>query len=841
LFQVNGATTLPLTLSHPDSQYLMDRTGMQIVAFHGESRMPPRYGQVGFWEDLERDRPSADPSDLRAPGLAWVYPFGYYTILAAWMECANTFDDGLLFTFMSARVFSLVLLMVSLSCSYGVCRELGHSRRFGLALTAAIAFFPLTQFISAYVQPDNLSFALVSLIFYFAARARREPDRIGQVAVLGICFGVLLVTKPHHLVCTLPPTLVCWAVAARRASIHWRRIVLQLAAVGLPILVLGSIYLWTIWDARTYYGETAAVGRNVVNGLRKALSDFYAGATHRSFWGLFGWMDTPLVFHDSRTSAIVRGTLRVVTWIVLALALWRMRQVAASLWRITRGGRIPRAAELLVRHVPLNSLLMFTALMVVLYVRLDNRFGAQGRNWLPYLLPIFLTGVYVAPRVWRSRRIRLGGAVAAISALLIYDAAGNFYAWRSLRARYFDPHHEKLMDREAIRADDVDPGEGHAFSFETPRFVHALEVRYRLTNGGSGKAYFTWSWSCPGAGGKRPRWKTCDQIIEWTDEPAEKSLYVWINDTIDGWRLRTGDSQAGLEIRTVRVYSTSSSPTSARYNAGMDIDAALGSLAKDPAAPFDLAETALALARDEYPDVDIEAYLSELTGMAKEARRYMTGSLEKRVMGLSRYLCHEMGFRGNVDHYYDARNSYLNEVLDRRTGIPITLAAVAMAVGTRAGLPVVGVGLPGHFVAKAVDGKTEVLFDPFHGGRLLTTESCELLVAKSTGKPFRVTAKELKAAPLGTILARMLNNLKGIYLRAEDYGRARRVVERLRRLTPRDPTPVRDLGVCLLREGEPGKAIDHFTSYLARAAEAPDAPQIEMMLQEARKEVSRWN
>src|SRR5262249_42957042 len=81
-----------------------------------------------------------------------------------------------------------------------------------------------------------------------------------------------------------------------------------------------------------------------------------------------------------------------------------------------------------------------------------------------------------------------------------------------------------------------------------------------------------------------------------------------------------------------------------------------------------------------------------------------SGDLEKRVRGLSRYLFHEMGFRGNTRHYYDPRNSYLNQVIDRRTGLPITLSAVAMAIGRRAGLDVVGVGLPGHFVAKAVDG-----------------------------------------------------------------------------------------------------------------------------------------
>src|SRR5207245_2321666 len=124
-------------------------------------------------------------------------------------------------------------------------------------------------------------------------------------------------------------------------------------------------------------------------------------------------------------------------------------------------------------------------------------------------------------------------------------------------------------------------------------------------------------------------------------------------------------------------------------------------------------ELALGLARDEYPDLDVEAYLSELAGMAHEAARYLRGGLEARVTGLCRYLFHEMGFRGNQQDYYDPRNSYLNQVLDRRTGIPIALSVVAMAVGNRAGLEVVGVGLPGHFVVKAVADGQEILFDPF--------------------------------------------------------------------------------------------------------------------------------
>jgi regulator of sirC expression with transglutaminase-like and TPR domain len=273
----------------------------------------------------------------------------------------------------------------------------------------------------------------------------------------------------------------------------------------------------------------------------------------------------------------------------------------------------------------------------------------------------------------------------------------------------------------------------------------------------------------------------------------------------------------------------------------MDLDLALSLLSHTPDAPLDLAELSLLLARDEYPALDVEAYLSELDGMAHEARAQLRGRLTQRVKGLCRYLFHDMGFRGNQKHYYDARNSYFNDVLDRRTGIPITLSAVAMVVGQRAGLDVVGVGLPGHFIAKArVDGE-EVLFDPFHGGRRLTPEKCQVLVEQVTDMPFEVNEEALRPVPLGAMVLRMLNNLKGVYLRNGDYPRAARIIERLRQLTPHDPLQRRDLGATLLQAGQAGRAIDHLQAYLQASPKAGDADTVQQLLRQAQASVARWN
>jgi regulator of sirC expression with transglutaminase-like and TPR domain len=273
----------------------------------------------------------------------------------------------------------------------------------------------------------------------------------------------------------------------------------------------------------------------------------------------------------------------------------------------------------------------------------------------------------------------------------------------------------------------------------------------------------------------------------------------------------------------------------------MNLDKALKLLAGDPAAPLDLAELALALARDEYPNLDVEAYLGEIDGLAREARSLMRGSLEARTRALCRYLFHDLGFHGNQKDYYDARNSYLNEVLDRRTGLPILLSAVAMIIAGRAGLRVVGVGLPGHFVAKAVEGDEEVLFDPFHGGRLLTPEQCEGLVERVVGAPFEATPDALAPVPLGVMVLRMLSNLKGTYLREGDFVRAARIIERVRQLCPDDLLQRRDLGATLLQGGQPGQAIDHLDAYLAGPPEPDDADAVRQLLEQARALVARWN
>ncbi len=273
----------------------------------------------------------------------------------------------------------------------------------------------------------------------------------------------------------------------------------------------------------------------------------------------------------------------------------------------------------------------------------------------------------------------------------------------------------------------------------------------------------------------------------------------------------------------------------------MKLTSALAALAADPHAPTDLARVALLIARDAYSTMSPRAYLRRIDRLADQLRPRLRGSLAARTAELTTFLFEECGFAGNTENYYDPRNSYLNKVLDRQVGLPIALSVLAVAVGERAGLNVVGVGLPGHFIAKAVDGNEEVLFDPFNGGQFLDVEACEALVGGVTGRPFEATPESLAATPPGAIVARMLQNLKTAYMADRSYVRAARVTRRLAQLVPGDPTQRRDLGVLLVQADRPGPAIDPLRAYLKAQPNAEDAREVEKFLTKALTEVSRWN
>ena len=212
-----------------------------------------------------------------------------------------------------------------------------------------------------------------------------------------------------------------------------------------------------------------------------------------------------------------------------------------------------------------------------------------------------------------------------------------------------------------------------------------------------------------------------------------------------------------------------------------------------------------------------------------------------RIMRLNEVLFSEFGFRGNTDQYFDARNSFLNDVLDRRTGIPITLSVVYLEVARRIELPLVGVGLPGHFLVKYDDGAQEILLDPFHSGRLLTEDDCRAKIAEMYQGEMRFHKALLAAVSKRQILLRMLRNLKGIYAQAKDHAKTLSVIERLLLLAPEADTELRDRGLVHFGLQRYAEARADLEAYLRRAPQASDAKDIKDLLAKVRQRQAQLN
>ena len=249
---------------------------------------------------------------------------------------------------------------------------------------------------------------------------------------------------------------------------------------------------------------------------------------------------------------------------------------------------------------------------------------------------------------------------------------------------------------------------------------------------------------------------------------------------------------------------------------------------------LDLAEAALLIALEEYPTLSIPAYLEKLDDMALEARDRIRpdAPVDDRIDSLNAYVFDALGFKGNAEDYYDPRNSFLNEVIDRRLGLPITLSLVYLEVARRVGVPAHGIGLPGHFIVGAGDGPERILIDPYHGGRRVTHADCARIVAGVAGDP--VPLREEHFAPVGKpqFLYRMLSNLKFVYLQGEASDKALRVIDKMRILEPASWIDVRDRGIVLHRLGRDPDARRELRRYLASVPDAEDRPAVEATLAE---------
>ena len=259
-----------------------------------------------------------------------------------------------------------------------------------------------------------------------------------------------------------------------------------------------------------------------------------------------------------------------------------------------------------------------------------------------------------------------------------------------------------------------------------------------------------------------------------------------------------------------------------------------------------LAEAALLCAKDAYPDLDIRATLDDIERLGNTlAQRLPTDfSTTHRLIALNNYLFRELGFAGNHDQFYDPRNSFLNEVLARKTGIPITLSILYLEVGAQLGLKLKGVSFPGHFLVKVRVTGGELVLDPFAGGRSLSEEDLRERLVQFAGEEAAKTLPLedfLEPASPRQILARLLRNLKGIYLEGGELERALGVMNRLVILLPEAAEERRDRGRLFVKLECPRAAADDLAFYACAQAGAEDAAQVATELAAAIVSAARLN
>jgi hypothetical protein len=433
-------------LVHPEGRHLWFASEGSETFKSPSIKAPADYGTSTFFARLYRTSPDRSSGDYgTAPTYVPLYTFGYYGLLAMWIGLIRQLTGNIVTLFFASRLFNTALLGLTLLLCYGIMREMHFKVAPSLVLTALVGFFPMTTFVAAYIQPDNLALLLCSLCWYLALVSRRRIDDLGPLACLGVGLGALLVTKQHFYLCSILAIAPMLGVAAWRQRWSWSRWLLAAASLIGPSIGFGSVYIWSIWGTTPYYSQGATYEGPMLLALaerfERAFLDFYSGTTHQSFYGIFGCLDTPLVIGSRRTTQVIMLLVQAVSYLVILLTLWRLEQVASRLIALWRRGRRGMAIGIACANPVVNSYFLFTMFMFALYIRTDNHFGAQGRNWLPFMLPIFLTTLAYAPRALtlRSMRRLAGGALTA--GLIAFTVLGAAYGPRTIAHRYYGSGH----------------------------------------------------------------------------------------------------------------------------------------------------------------------------------------------------------------------------------------------------------------------------------------------------------------------------------------------------------------------------------------------------------------
>jgi hypothetical protein len=450
-----AASAVPEDYVTAQVQYLASVSNFWQLRTFSNARVPASYGTKSYYESIDRSAPgNAKPRHSMpslVPYVAYNYPVGYYVISAAAMRLAAAIvPQSLTATYFAARSLGVLFLGVTLLTSFAILRELRMSTTVSLLVTAAVAMFPLSSWVSGYIQPDTLVWLLATLILYFALRWRAKPFDTGRTALLVLTLGAAFFVKTHY---ALALTISCWFMVAgfmARADIMPRiRVATAIALLSVPVLAyLAATNFTPVGHLSFPRGLSAAISqarpesafswmaRMAETTFLGLLDTYLPGGAFRTFWLSFGDLITPYLSSETARSRVM-VILSVLSVATLLLMVVRQARVCGALARVARRhGRV--ALRLFLGDVVLNVYLVWVALLLAVFVSSSMVVYLEGRYFLPILLPTILLGVQYVPRLLPiAKRTRAATVIAAGWAL--YSLTMSPLALSAMEKRFYGP------------------------------------------------------------------------------------------------------------------------------------------------------------------------------------------------------------------------------------------------------------------------------------------------------------------------------------------------------------------------------------------------------------------
>ena len=500
---ITWADGQPDWIVSPYTKYLMRATDFDRIVWRSSMRVPPGYGSRAYFARIADGAPRSRATAARDRSISYVaraYPFGFYALEALWMRAFAIFGGSLVTMFFGARLLCVFLMMLGLYFNYRTALNLGLPRWTSVALVAAIGFFPLTTFVSSYIQPDNLAYALVSAALFFATELNRLGLRPPVVVALGLCLGALAITKYQFFLSAAIPVALLFAVRSAQSSAALAARIGMLLAFTAPTALLLAVQYFIVnrpalaapvtiqsdmnmnyFHAQLATGYLSAIGYTARTTVAAFVDCFVSGGCAATFWQTVGWVDTPIVIVSPQAETWIRAVISLATIATFCVIVFFALRRALLLVRAGTHRHISAAIRVASADPVFNSYACFITIIVALYVLTDNAFGAEGRQLYPYIFPAFLCFVLYAPRAL-TRHHRKASAVLA-GVLFVYAVAASAYALADVRARYYGPEQRGYVAADPVPAQIQSSDAGRLAPVVNAAYhVHARELPFDFVN-----------------------------------------------------------------------------------------------------------------------------------------------------------------------------------------------------------------------------------------------------------------------------------------------------------------------------------------------------------------------